>query len=97
MPTWAATAEFWRGWKRLTPRQRTAFLAARDDFIADLAAGRFRPGLGVKRFRASEELYELRWSDAGRALWRFGPQQVQGEQHIEWIAIGGHEIYDRHR
>jgi len=31
----------------------------------------------------------------GRCLFRFGEQLRPGDAHIEWVAIGGHEIFER--
>ena len=28
-----------------------------------------------------------------QALFRFGPEQLEGETHIQWIAIGSHDIF----
>ena len=49
MPTYDVLASFWRDWRSLTPQQQRAYREALQNFIADLGAGRFRPGLRVKR------------------------------------------------
>lgn len=67
-------------------------------FVADLIAiedGRrtwFRPGLRVKPVRGSEGLYEMTWAPDGRALFTFEEPMKPGKRHVDWRAIGGHEI-----
>lgn len=56
MPTYDVLASFWRDWRSLTPQQQRAYREALQNFIGALGAGRFRPGLRVKRvqgYRAS--------------------------------------------
>jgi len=39
-------------------------------------------------------VYELSFGDGGRAILRFGGEVRKGMAHIEWLAIGGHEIVE---
>jgi hypothetical protein len=38
-------------------------------------------------------IYEFHFSAGGRATFHFGDPIVEGEAHIVWRRIGGHEIY----
>lgn len=54
----------------------------------------FAPGLRVKGLKSAPGVFEARWSRGGRALFRFGDSVRSGEAHVEWLALGGHEILD---
>ena len=40
-------------------------------------------------------VYELRFAPNGRATFTFGPSVSEGQPHIIWRRIGGHEVLDR--
>jgi hypothetical protein len=55
----------------------------------------YHPSLRLKRHQASGAgVYELSFGDGGRALLRFGDEVREGTPHVEWLAIGGHEIVE---
>ncbi len=37
----------------------------------------------------------MTWAPDGRATFRYGPEQVEGEPHVIWRRIGDHDIFDR--
>jgi hypothetical protein len=96
MPTYARTERFLREFRRLSPEMRAAFLAARDEFIADADSGRFRPSLRVKRVRSARgRVFEMSFAADGRATFRMDPGAVrEGKMHITWLRIGDHSILD---
>lgn len=93
MPTYDVTERFWTDWRRLTPDQQAAFMAAREHFVSDLRAGRaFRRSLRVKGVRGQRGMYEMTWAGDGRATFVYGQSRRGGEAHIMWARIGGHEV-----
>ena len=93
MPTREILDSFWPGWDRLSPEDQRAFLAAVAKFVHDLRAGKgIRKGLRVKGVQSARGIYELTWANDGRATFQFGRAVVDGEPHIIWRRIGGHEI-----
>lgn len=94
MPTYERTERFLNEWRRLRREERALFDQAVQKFVDDLKAKRPpRAELGVKRFKSQAGVYEFRWAPDGRALFRYGPTQIEGEPHVIWLRIGGHEIY----
>lgn len=94
MPTYEGTEHFLNEWRRLRSEERKLFDQAVQKFVEDLKAKRPpRAELGVKRFKSLSGVFEFRWAPDGRALFRYGPTQIEGEPHIIWLRIGGHEIY----
>lgn len=67
VPTYARTARFWREFRRLSPAQQRAFLAAVERFVDNLARGEFDPALRVKRVQGKREVWEITWAPDGRA------------------------------
>ena len=93
MPTYGRTEQFDDDWQRMAAGDRDAFRAAVKKFLADLPARKFRKGLRVKRVEGTE-FFELTWAGAdGRATFQFGKEIHEGEPHIIWRRIGGHEIF----
>ena len=94
MPTYAWLARFAKDFDSLSRQQQTAFLAAVTQFVEDLRAGRgFRKGLRVKGVRGAGGIFEMTWSDDGRATFQFGEEIVEGEPHVVWRRIGTHAIF----
>ncbi len=96
-PTFEARDAVYRAYRRLPARQRDAFDRARDRLVEDLRQSppSYHPSLRLKRHQASGPgVYELSFGDGGRALLRFGYELREGVPHVEWLAIGGHEIVD---
>jgi hypothetical protein len=93
MPTREILESFWRGWDRLRPEDQRAFLTTVEKFVHDLQAGKgIRRGLRMKGVRGARGIYELTWAADGRATFQFGRSVVDGEPHVIWRRIGGHEI-----
>ena len=62
-------------------------------FIADLKRGEgFRKGLRVKGIRGWPAMYEMTWAPDGRAVFSYGETIKDGETHIVWHAVGGHDV-----
>jgi hypothetical protein len=94
VPTYEEGRLFWRDWRRLSPEQRERFREAVRRFVEDLKAKRPpRPGLGVERFEGHPGVFEFRWADDGRALFKYGTSPHPGDVHIIWLRIGTHDIY----
>ncbi len=97
MPAHEEPERFLRGFGRLSPELRRAFLQALEEFIEDADSGRFRPSLRVKRVRSAKgRLWEMSFAGGGRATFEMVPGgQHPGRMHIRWQRIGGHEILGR--
>ncbi|MER6108587.1 hypothetical protein ACWG5P_11115 [Streptomyces prasinus] len=37
---------------------------------------------------------EMTWAPDGRATWQYGDELREGEPHVIWRRVGGHEIFD---
>ncbi|MGH3888715.1 MAG: hypothetical protein ACRDSZ_19515 [Pseudonocardiaceae bacterium] len=73
MPTFATMPRFRRDLKALAPEQRARFeKVAREEFVPDMDANRWRPGLRVKRVQGVPKVFEITWAPDGRATWQFG-------------------------
>jgi hypothetical protein len=94
MPTFESKTSFKQDYKRLTREQRKAFKAIIPKFVADLKAGRFRPGLHIQAVESRKGAWEITWAPDGRATFEYGREKLPGEKHIVWRRIGGHEILD---
>jgi hypothetical protein len=93
VPTYARTDSFKHDHASLIPGQKAAFRQAVDQFIEDLAAGRFRKGLRVKGVKGARNIYEMTWADDGRATFQYGSPQIEGEKHVIWRRVGTHDIF----
>lgn len=94
MPTRDVLESFWRDWDRLTAEEQRKFLDALQKFLQDLrGGGGFRKGLRVKGVRGAQGVFELTWAKDGRATFQYGEAVREGETHIIWRRIGGHEIF----
>ncbi|MEY9950371.1 hypothetical protein [Kitasatospora sp. GAS1066B] len=94
MPTYESLVRFLRDWKGLSATQRTAFLVAVAQFVADLRAGQgFRRGLRVKKIQGFDDVWELSWAPDGRATFSYGAPVRDGVPHIIWRRIGSHDIF----
>jgi hypothetical protein len=94
MPTYAWSARFRDDFDRLPREQQAAFLAAVVQFVEDLRAGRgFRKGLGVKGVKGAPGIFEMTWSDDGRATFQYGDEVVPGEAHVIWRRVGAHDVF----
>jgi hypothetical protein len=46
----------------------------------------------VKGIQGSPGLYELTWAGNGRATFSYGASIRDGEPHIVWHRVGGHDV-----
>lgn len=77
MPTFRTMPRFRRDFKALSPEQRARFeKAVREEFVPDVDANRWRPGLRVKRVQGVPKVFEMAWAPDGRAPGRSGPPSV---------------------
>jgi hypothetical protein len=82
--------------RKLTPQQRQRFQAVvLGEFVVDLKAGQFRPGLRVKRVRSTAGVWEMTWAPDGRATFEYGDEMNPGEPHVIWRRVGNHDILRR--
>lgn len=94
MPSYTRTRRFDRDWKALTEADRERFRAAFERFDGDLAAGRFRAGLRVKRIQGTDDIFEMTWAPDGRATFEYGTPEGEGA-HVIWRRIGRHDVFRR--
>jgi hypothetical protein len=97
VPTFLRLDAFLEDFRRLTPEQQARFRrVVLDQFVPDLVAGQFRPGLRVKRVQSIPGVWEMTWAPDGRATWQYGAEQVPGVPHVVW-ARGGRAAASRSR
>ncbi len=101
LPTFETTARFDRDVRKLPQPERERFVdTVRNKFVPDVTKGQFRPGLrvkpvqGVKVADGESPVMEMTWAPDGRATWQYGDQRREGEPHVIWRRVGGHEIFD---
>lgn len=92
MPTFAWLARFRADFDGLTAAQQAAFLVAVAQFVEDLRGGVFRKGLRVKGVRGAPGVFEMTWSDNGRATFQYGEPIVDADAHIVWRRVGTHDV-----
>lgn len=95
MPTFYRSPRFRRDYRDLTREQQEAFKAAVKRFVEDLRLGQFRSGLRIKGYRGSANTFEMTWAPNGRALFECGDPIRPGHQHIIWLRIGTHDIFEQ--
>ena len=93
MPTYEVDDRFWQDFERLTPEMQRRFLAARDQFVADLRSRAFRAGLRVKKLTGHHSIWELTYAPDGRATFEYGPRETSAEAHVVWRRVGSHDIF----
>ncbi len=94
MPTFATTPRFRRDLKDLAPEQHTRLeKVVREEFVPDVDANRWRPGLQVKRVQGVAQVWEMTWAPDGRATWQFGAPIQDGVRHVIWRRVGTHGIF----
>jgi hypothetical protein len=97
VPTYDRLALFKREYRKLTPEQRARFRVAVTKLVAALS--RTPPSLPgeplVNPLSGHHGVYELRFAPDGRATFTFGTPVRDGQSHIIWRRIGGHEVLDR--
>ena len=101
MPTHAEAGIFIRDFNKLTKSQRDRFLAALENFIADLLAieagqrKSFRSSLRVRKVQGLRGVFEMTWANDGRATFSWGDEVIKGRRHVEWRRCGSHDIFKR--
>ena len=96
MPTYDWPPGFGREYLKLTEEKRALFMQAVSEMVEDMKARRpFRPELRVHQVHKVAGVWEMTWAPNGRATFEYGNSPKEGEQHIIWRRIGGHEILDR--
>jgi hypothetical protein len=95
VPTFEVAERFWKDHAHLTAQEKLAFADAVEKLIEDLARGQLRAGLRVKRVRGTPGVFELTWAPDGRATFEYGAEVREGEPHIIWRRIGGHDIFSQ--
>lgn len=97
MPTHEQTGQFKADWDRLSPEEQRRFREAVKKFVEDIKSlppREFRPGLRVKPMQAADGIFETSWQISnGRATFAYGPELTEGDPHIVWRRIGGHDIF----
>lgn len=97
MPTFDRLALFKREYRKLTPEQQARFKVA----VAKLVAALSRTPAGlpgeplVNPLAGHHHVYELRFAPDGRATFTFGEPVREGQAHIIWRRIGGHDVLAR--
>jgi len=90
MATFETLPRFERGWRRLTHEQQALFRkvvleAFEPDLIAPVRT--FRPSLRVRELAAHPGVFEMTWSDDGRASFSYGAEREHGQPHVIWRQI----------
>jgi hypothetical protein len=94
VPTFATTPRFRRDLKALSPEQLAQFKkVVCEEFVPDVDANRWRPGLRVKRVQGVPKVFEMTWAPDGRATWEFGAPIRDGARHVIWRRVGTHDIF----
>ena len=95
-PTYELEPGFAREFARLPREQQRAFRRAVVKLIAALKTGDEPPrSLRIKRVQGTKDVGEMSWSGDGRATFRYGSEHKEGETHVVWLRVGGHEIFSR--
>jgi len=88
------TPRFRRDLKALSPEQRARFeKVVCEEFVPDVDANRWRPGLRVKRVQGVSKVFEMTWAPDGRATWEFGAPIRDGVRHMIWRRVDTHDIF----
>ncbi len=91
MATFETLPRFEANWLVLTREQRVMFQKVTlEAFEPDLVAPdrHFRPALRVRELAGCPGVFEVTWSDDGRAAFSYGAERVPGQPHVIWRQIG---------
>ena len=91
MVTFETLPRFEAGWATLTQAQQATFRrVVLEAFEPDLAVPDrpFRPALRVRQLVGCPGLFEMTWSDNGRATFSYGAEREPGQPHVIWRQIG---------
>lgn len=95
-PTYGLSLGFAREFARMPREHRRAFRAAVEKLVEALREGADLPhSLRIKRVQGTKDVWEMSYSGDGRATFRYASQVKPGETHVEWLRVGGHEIFSR--
>ena len=95
MPTFSTARRFEQDFKKLTRERKSRFQkTVKEEFVPDLVAGTFRPGLRVRGVQGAPGVFEMTWAPDGRATWQYGDEIRAGERHVIWRRVGTHAIFD---
>jgi hypothetical protein len=100
MVTFETLPRFEASWATLTLEQRTAFRrVVLEAFEPDLVVPDrpFRPALRVRQLVGYPGVFEMTWSDDGRATFSYGVERVPGQPHVIWRQIGSFARPSRRR
>ena len=89
MPTFETMPGFEATWRNLTQEQRAAFReVVLEAFIPDLTGPErsFRTELSVRPV-GHPGLFQMAWSEEGRAAFSYGAERTPGEPHVIWWQI----------
>jgi hypothetical protein len=94
MPTYQRSEAFLKDYEVLDAADKERFRrTVQEEFIPDLEAGGFRPGLRVKRVQRARGVFEMTWAPDGRATFMYGPEQVPHQPQFIWRRVGTHSIF----
>lgn len=90
------TERFKKDFAALSSDDKKRFKLAVAKFVDDLKATRlYRKGLRVKGVQGAEGIFEMTWTDDGRATFEYGGEQIEGEPHVIWRRVGAHDVFQQ--
>ena len=90
MATFETLPRFEAGWLALAQEQQAMFRKVMlEAFEPDLAVPDrpFRPSLRVREMASCPGVFEVTWSEDGRATFSYGAERVPGQPHVIWRQI----------
>jgi hypothetical protein len=90
MATFETLPRFEASWRKLTAEQQATFRAVvLEAFEPDLMTpdSPFQRRLRVRPVAGHPGLFEMAWSQDGRATFSYGPERVAGQPHVVWQDI----------
>lgn len=90
MATFETLPRFEAGWRNLSREEQAAFRrVVLGGFEPDLAASEqpFRAELRVREVAGHSDVFEMTWSDRGRATFSYGTRRSPGQPHVIWRQI----------
>jgi hypothetical protein len=91
MATFETLPRFETDWRILTGEQQAMFRkVVLEAFEPDLVLHHrpFRPALRVRELAGCPGVFEVTWSEDGRATFSYGTERVPGQPHVIWRQIG---------
>ena len=92
MATFETLPRFEANWLALTLEEQAMFRrVVLEAFEPDLATPDrpFHPALRVRELAGCPGVFEVTWSNDGRATFSYGAERVPGQPHVIWRQIGG--------